>query len=99
MVAGAAGHQIHPRYDGQDSRTYWTQRNGSRPQVSTRPRDALLGRDVSVYLQQQTPSSPGAIGMRVGEAIREGAESSRRQDPLVVVAHSMGGNIVYDLLA
>jgi hypothetical protein len=56
--------------------------------------------DVFVYLNKRGDAqSPGSIissivaGLESG--IRERAES---KEPLVVVAHSMGGNIVYDIL-
>lgn len=54
--------------------------------------------DVFVYLHQQDKVA-GPIRACVADAIREGAALSTLEDPLVVVAHSMGGNIVYDLLS
>lgn len=53
--------------------------------------------DVFVYLHQQSGAA-GPIRDRVAAAIREAAALAEPSDPLVVVAHSMGGNIVYDLL-
>lgn len=53
--------------------------------------------DVFVYLHQQDKVA-GPIRARVADAIRKGAALATQEDPLVVVAHSMGGNIVYDLL-
>lgn len=53
--------------------------------------------DVFVYLHQQSGAG-GEIRDRVAAAIREAADLVEPSDPLVVVAHSMGGNIVYDLL-
>jgi hypothetical protein len=53
--------------------------------------------DIFVYLHQQNEVA-GPIRNVVGGAIRKAAADADQQDPLVVVAHSMGGNIVYDLL-
>jgi hypothetical protein len=53
--------------------------------------------DVFVYLHQQNEVA-GPIRERVAAAIRQAATLAEPGDPLVVVAHSMGGNIVYDLL-
>ncbi|PJE04048.1 MAG: hypothetical protein CK428_28290 [Mycobacterium sp.] len=71
--------------------------------VSDRIRPALtpgivrfLG-DVLVYLHQQHEPA-GAIRGRVGAAIQVGQRDAEPNDQLVIVAHSMGGNIVYDLL-
>ncbi len=53
--------------------------------------------DVFVYLHQQH-SQAARIGELIEEALREAASKRTEEDPLVVVAHSMGGNITYDLL-
>lgn len=52
--------------------------------------------DVFVYLHQQ--GEAGAIDAAVEEDLRAAAAERTDDDPLVVVAHSMGGNITYDLL-
>ncbi len=44
------------------------------------------------------PATASAIEELVGAAIREAAATVTPADPLIVVAHSMGGNLVYDLL-
>ena len=53
--------------------------------------------DIFVYLHQQNEVA-GPIRELVSAAIRGAAAAAEPADPLVVVAHSMGGNIVYDLL-
>lgn len=60
------------------------------------PLSMFLG-DVLQYLHQQQ-SDDAAIRNRVGESIQEAAATRTDDDPLVIVAHSMGGNITYDLL-
>jgi hypothetical protein len=58
----------------------------------------LLIGDVSAYLAGRgTPEQPGPIPARVLAAIDK-AVVNAAGEPLMVVAHSMGGNIVYDLL-
>ncbi len=52
--------------------------------------------DVFVYLHDQQAAN--AIGGVVGSDIRRGCAAKSANDPLIVVAHSMGGNISYDLL-
>jgi hypothetical protein len=53
--------------------------------------------DVFVYLRQQD-----GVARRIGDLVegdlRAAAAEASPEDPLVVVAHSMGGNIAYDLL-
>ncbi|MFF0738846.1 hypothetical protein ACFYVL_00450 [Streptomyces sp. NPDC004111] len=65
-----------------------------------RQTSVFLG-DVLTYLRQrETDGARGAIARTVGDALAEGAKARTADDPLlVVVAHSMGGNIVYDLLS
>ncbi|MFJ9981579.1 hypothetical protein [Streptomyces cyaneofuscatus] len=59
---------------------------------------ACLG-DILVYLKERgTVAEPGPIVRTVGSALAEAAEHRSDSDPLVVVAHSMGGNITYDIL-
>lgn len=61
---------------------------------------ALFFGDVFEYLAKRgTPEQPGAIPNAIIEALREGrARITETDDKLIVVAHSMGGNIVYDVL-
>jgi hypothetical protein len=56
--------------------------------------------DAFVYLTKRgTPQSPGPIVDVVLKAIREAAAQKTAHDPnLVVIAHSFGGEIVYDIL-
>lgn len=55
--------------------------------------------DIFAYLADRGDQGhPGAIPQLVTEAIAEAAERRESGCPLVVVAHSMGGNIVYDAL-
>lgn len=60
------------------------------------PVTAFLG-DVFVYLAQRN-SVARAIAQRVEADLRAAARRRGRADPLVVVAHSLGGVIAYDLL-
>ncbi|WP_279329784.1 hypothetical protein [Streptomyces sp. OS603R] len=57
--------------------------------------------DVLAYFRQREELGAGApIAVRVADALDEGARLRSSADPwLVVIAHSMGGNIVYDLLS
>ncbi len=66
--------------------------------VPTVPR--FLG-DAFVYLSEQrggTPA-PGPIRARVIEALHEGSSKRTSSDPLIVVGHSLGGAIAYDVLS
>lgn len=54
--------------------------------------------DVFVYLQHRgSPSRPGPIVKRVLGAIHQ-AKAAAPAEPLILLTHSMGGNILYDLL-
>ncbi len=68
--------------------------------VVHRPSAIFLG-DVFEYLKQRgRAGADGAIATVVGDTIAEAMAARRRgDDKLVVIAHSMGGNIVYDLLS
>lgn len=57
--------------------------------------------DILVYLQQRQRLGGNApIAKRVGDQLEQAAKGRSAEDPrLVVIAHSMGGNIVYDLLS
>lgn len=58
---------------------------------------AMFLGDVFQYLHQHESDEP-AIATVVGDSIRSASAGRSDEDPLVVVAHSMGGNITYDLL-
>jgi hypothetical protein len=63
--------------------------------LAGRPVSLLIG-DVLTYLAGRgSAGEPGEIVALVGGEL----ESAAREGPLVVVAHSMGGNIVYDILS
>ncbi|MEV6977442.1 hypothetical protein [Kitasatospora sp. NPDC093806] len=54
--------------------------------------------DVFKYLTLRgTPDHPGEIVRIVLDDLRKAADAGPAGEPLVVVAHSMGGNIVYDI--
>jgi hypothetical protein len=57
---------------------------------------AFLG-DIFVYLNSGMRGEK--IREIVGSAIRAGAASRSHGNPLIIIAHSMGGNICYDLLS
>ncbi|MFF7250103.1 hypothetical protein ACFZBU_40180 [Embleya sp. NPDC008237] len=60
----------------------------------------FLGDVLSYLRQREQHGRDGAIARVVAEAIEEGDRARTVADPrLVIVAHSMGGNIVYDLLS
>jgi hypothetical protein len=65
-------------------------------------RVSLFLGDVFVYLAERgTPRAEGKIVKTVANALEQGAEAVRQsggKDKLIVVAHSMGGNITYDIL-
>lgn len=65
------------------------------------PKGALLFADVAGYLAGRgSVERPGPIVELVGKALDDAAGAARAGgDPLVVVAHSMGGNIVHDVLS
>jgi len=56
--------------------------------------------DVLVYLQQRgTKNQPGAIVQEVLQTLEQASNQLRPDDnKLIVIAHSMGGNISYDIL-
>lgn len=61
---------------------------------------ALLLGDVMGYFAQRDAADGSAIVAVVSEALEEAAGYAREHgEPLVVVAHSMGGNIVHDVLS
>lgn len=56
--------------------------------------------DIFVYLDERgTRDNPGSIPTTIISALRDAAQrKTSGDDKLIVVAHSMGGNIVYDVL-
>jgi hypothetical protein len=59
----------------------------------------LVG-DVLVYPERRgTVESPGPIIKVVADSLDDAVSKGVRGEPLIVVAHSMGGTIVYDLLS
>ncbi|MGQ4429446.1 MULTISPECIES: esterase/lipase family protein [unclassified Streptomyces] len=65
------------------------------------PKGALLFADVAGYLAGRgSVEQPGPVVQLVGKALDDAARAVRAyDDPLIVVAHSMGGNIVHDVLS
>lgn len=56
--------------------------------------------DVLTYYRRRPPDGAGAgIGGKIADVLREANALRGPRDPFVLVAHSMGGNIVYDLLS
>jgi hypothetical protein len=61
---------------------------------------ALFLGDVFVYLMGRgTPASPGEIPARIGQHLAEGQRARAAGDPLIVIGHSLGGVILYDILS
>ncbi|MGQ4390532.1 hypothetical protein [Streptomyces sp. SAS_270] len=61
---------------------------------------AFIGDVLTYFRQREEYGAQAPIAARVAAAIEEGARLCTPTDPrLVVIAHSMGGNIVYDLLS
>ena len=55
--------------------------------------------DIFVYLDERGEENhPGPIVIAVRDAIHEAQARADDDEPLIVITHSMGGNIVYDLL-
>lgn len=65
------------------------------------PKGALLFADVAAYLAGRgSAKEPGKIVKLVAEDLDKAAKAAQANgDPLIVVAHSMGGNIVHDVLS
>ncbi|WUH92628.1 lysophospholipase [Streptomyces sp. NBC_00433] len=65
------------------------------------PKAALLFADVAGYLAGRgSVERPGPVVNLVGKALDDASGAARAcGDPLVVVAHSMGGNIVHDIVS
>lgn len=69
-------------------------------ETGTRLAGQFIG-DVFTYIKERgTREAPGAIPQRVIEALDTAhAVRAASGEPLIVVAHSMGGNIMYDVLS
>lgn len=69
-------------------------------QIFHRRLTTFIGDSFCYFGQRGTKDSPGAIPLRIAEAIAE-ADRARTADDnkLIVVAHSMGGNIICDLIS
>lgn len=59
----------------------------------------FLGDVLTYYRRRPATGADGGIGGKIAEVLREANARRGPQDPFVLVAHSMGGNIVYDLLS
>lgn len=65
-----------------------------------RPAALLLGDVMGYFAERGTLETPGRIVERIAESLNEAAQDAEsRGEPLVVLAHSMGGNIVHDMLS
>jgi hypothetical protein len=66
------------------------------------PLNMVLGRffgDVFIYLNKRGDrDSPGAIPERILAALASARQNAQRDEPLIVIGHSLGGVIVFDLL-
>ncbi|MFE3547426.1 hypothetical protein ACFXN2_02015 [Streptomyces kronopolitis] len=61
---------------------------------------ALLLGDVMGYFAQRDVDAGSSIVAVVADALQEASDHARQHsEPLIVVAHSMGGNIVHDVLS
>lgn len=65
-----------------------------------RPAARLMGDVMGYFAERGTVVAPGPIVERITASLDEAArDAAVRGEPLVVLAHSMGGNIVYDVLS
>jgi hypothetical protein len=64
------------------------------------PLSEFLGDVLTYYRQRNAAGVEGSrgIGDKVADVLKEASADRGPRDPFVLVAHSMGGNIVYDLL-
>lgn len=61
---------------------------------------AMFAGDLLVYVAHRgTRNEPGPIVEHVLKALREGQEKSSADDPLIILAHSLGGIVAYDILS
>jgi hypothetical protein len=69
-------------------------RDGLHPEIAT-----FIGDVVEYVNRRGTAAAPGAIVREVAAALRQASNDRKPDDPYVIaVGHSMGGNILYDLL-
>ncbi|MFF8629385.1 lipase family protein [Streptomyces werraensis] len=67
---------------------------------AARPAALLMGDVMGYFAERGTPETPGRIVERIADSLDEAArDAALRREPLVVLAHSMGGNIVHDVLS
>ncbi|WP_055627728.1 hypothetical protein [Streptomyces hirsutus] len=67
---------------------------------AARPAALLLGDVMGYFAERGTLEAPGRIVERIAHSLDEAArDAALRGEPLVVLAHSMGGNIVHDMLS
>ncbi|MER6010103.1 hypothetical protein [Streptomyces bluensis] len=67
---------------------------------AARPAALLLGDVMGYFAERGTRKTPGRIVERITGSLDEAArDAAVRGEPLVVLAHSMGGNIVHDVLS
>jgi len=60
----------------------------------------FIGDAFSYFGQRGTPDKPGQVIQRISEALSQARERLSPEDPeLIVVAHSMGGNIICDIVS
>ncbi|MEW2373402.1 hypothetical protein AB0940_29120 [Streptomyces sp. NPDC006656] len=65
-----------------------------------RPAARLMGDVMGYFAERGTVATPGSIVRLISASLDEAArDAAERDEPLVVLAHSMGGNIVYDVLS
>ncbi|MEV6395264.1 hypothetical protein AB0M39_10875 [Streptomyces sp. NPDC051907] len=67
---------------------------------AARPMALLMGDVMGYFAERGTLELPGPIVKRIAGFLDEAArDATLRGEPLVVIAHSMGGNIVHDVLS
>ncbi|MEV4968351.1 MULTISPECIES: lipase family protein [Streptomyces] len=67
---------------------------------AARPMALLMGDVMGYFAERGTLEMPGPIVKRIAGSLDEAArDATLRGEPLVVLAHSMGGNIVHDVLS
>ncbi|MEU5303306.1 hypothetical protein ACH4YO_04270 [Streptomyces noursei] len=67
---------------------------------AARPVALLVGDVMGYFAERGTLETPGRIVKRIAGSLDEAArDAALRGEPLVVLAHSMGGNIVHDVLS
>ncbi|MFI2261746.1 hypothetical protein [Streptomyces tubercidicus] len=67
---------------------------------AARPAALLMSDVMSYFAERGAQEAPGRIVERIAVSLDEAArDAALRGEPLVVVAHSMGGNIVHDVLS